>query len=311
VEAKASAAIELVLLEGEVNGAALPDQQVRQFFAEQTVVASLMGRTRHSYAITDFRLRQNGFERVLVVASPDTSETRAGRIATRLLELETYRMLALRGLPVAKTVQAMLPEAERLLADITAAVEDTERSAQALLDELEALAARIERAIAEHSYRFAASHAYHALVSSRLTEMREGAIPGTQTIGEFLQRRFNPAMATVQAAADRLSGLSQRIERTGSLLRTRVDIALETQHQQLLAKLTRGQELQFKLQRTVEGLSVVAISYYTVSLLLYGARAASAAGLPINPELAVGVLIPLVVWGVWRLTRLIHQRLKL
>lgn len=305
------AAIELVLLEGEVNGAALPAERVRQFFAEQTVVASLMGRTRHSYAITDFRLRQNGFERILVVTSPETSETRAGRIATRLLELETYRMLALRGLPVAKTVQGMLPETERALADITAAVEDAERSAQELLDELEALAARVERAIAEHSYRFAASHAYHALVSARLTEMREGAIPGTQTIGEFLQRRFNPAMATVEAAADRLSALSQRIERTGALLRTQVDIAMETQHQQLLAKLSRGQELQFKLQRTVEGLSVVAISYYSVSLLLYGARAASAAGLPIHPDLAVGLSIPLVVWGVWRLTRLIHKRLDL
>lgn len=159
------AAMELVLLEGEVNGTALP-QQVPQFFAEQTVVASLMGRTTHSCAITDFRLRPNGFERILVVATPETSEIRAGRITTHLLELETYRMLALRGLPVAKTVQGMLPEAERLLADITAAVEDAERSAQELLDELEALAARIERAIAQHSYRFAASHAYHALVSS-------------------------------------------------------------------------------------------------------------------------------------------------
>jgi uncharacterized membrane-anchored protein len=270
-----------------------------------------MGRATHSCAITDFRLRPNGFERILVVATPETSETRAGRITTRLLELETYRMLALRGLPVAKAVQGMLPQAERQLADITAAVEDANRSDQELLDDLEALAARIERAIAQHSYRFAASHAYHALVSARLTEMREGAIPGTQTIGEFLQRRFNPAMATVQAAADRLTALSQRIERTGALLRTRVDITLETQNQQLLAKLSRGQELQFQLQRTVEGLSVVAISYYAVSLMLHGARAARAAGLPIHPEITVGLLIPLVVWGVWRLTRRIHKRLKL
>ncbi len=305
------AAIELVILEGEVSCITLPSPLVRQFFGEQTVVASLMGRTMHSYAVADFRLRPNGYERILVVVTPDTSETRAGRVATRLLELETYRMLALLGLPVAKEVQAMLPEAERSLADITAAVEDVGRSAQELLDSLEALAARIERAIAKHGYRFAASHAYHALVNSRLTEMREGAIPGTQTIGEFLQRRFGPAMATIQAAADRLGHLSQRIERTGALLRTRVDITLETQNQQLLAKLSRGQELQLKLQRTVEGLSVVAISYYAISLLLYAARAVSAAGIPINPELTVGVLIPLVVWGVWRLTRRIHRNLKL
>lgn len=218
------------------------------------------------------------------MVAPDTSETRAGRVATRLLELETYRMLALHGLPVSQRSTSNAARDRAPAADIAAAVEDLGRSAQELLDSLEALAARLERTIAQHDYRFAASHAYHALVNSRLTEMREGTIPGTQTISEFLQRRFNPAMATIQATADRLGALSQRIERTGALLRTRVDTTLETQNQQLLAKLSRGQELQLKLQRTVEGLSVVAISYYVISLLLYAARAARAAGLPINPR---------------------------
>jgi len=146
-------------------------------------------------------------------------------------------------------------------------------------------------------------------VRERIDELRELPIPGTQTIGEFMRRRLSPAIATVRATSQRLGSLSERIERAGALLRTRVDIATEKQNHQLLAKLTRGQELQLRLQSTVEGLSIAAISYYVVSLLLYLAKAAKAAGAPVNPELAAGALVPLVLWGAWRTIRRIHRSL--
>ena len=218
--------------------------------------------------------------------------------------------MALRGLPVAKALAPMLHDAEATLARITLRLEDAQASDQALMDTLTALAARVERATAEHGYRFSATQAYDAIVRQRIAELREEAIPGTQTIGEFMQRRLSPAIATVAATAQRLASLSERIERAGALLRTRVDIAREAQNLQLLAKLSRGQELQLRLQRTVEGLSIAAISYYVVSLLLYAAKAAKAAGLPLNPEIAAGALVPLVVWAVWRATRRIHRALQ-
>jgi uncharacterized membrane-anchored protein len=304
------AAIKVVIVAGAVDDDAQVMQHARRWFGGRAVVASLMGQG-HSCALTDFHLRETGFERMLVIAPPGTSETRAGRITARLLELETYRVMALLGLPVAKSLQTMLGEAERTLADITAAMELRGRSDQELLDTLAGLAARIERATAQHGYRFSATAAYHALVRARIAELREKAIPGTQTIGEFMQRRLSPAMATVESTAGRLTSLSQRIERAGALLRTRVDIARELQNQQLLAKLTRGQELQLRLQTTVEGLSIAAISYYVVSLLLYAAKALKEAGVPIHPEITAGALIPLVLWGTWRLTRRIHARLRL
>lgn len=100
---------------------------------------------------------------------------------------------------------------------------------------------------AQHSCRFAATHAYNTLVTQRIAGLREKAIPGTQTLGEFMQRRLSPAMATAQ----RLASLAERISRASALLRTRVDIATEAQNQQLLEKLTRGQELQLRMQSTV------------------------------------------------------------
>ncbi|MFY7905242.1 MAG: DUF3422 family protein, partial [Burkholderiaceae bacterium] len=97
--------------------------------------------------------------------------------------------------------------------------------------------------------------------------------------------------------------------RATALLRTRVDIATETQNQQLLENLTRGQELQLRLQSTVEGLSIAAISYYVISLLLYAGKAGKAAGLPLHPEALAGALVPLVLWIVWRNNRRIHHKL--
>lgn len=302
-------AIKLVMLEQDLSDPHAALELGRHWFGDRTVVASLLGRG-HSLAVTDFRRRDTGFERMLVLAPPGTTETRAGRVSQRLLEFETYRLMALRGLPVAKALGPLLAESEAALADITARLEKKQDDDEALLDRLVSLAGRIERATAENQYRFAATQAYAAIVEQRIAEMRELPIPGTQTLGEFMRRRLSPAIATVEATAARLASLSQRVERAGALLRTRVDIATEAQNRQLLAKLTRGQELQLQLQTTVEGLSIAAISYYVVSLLLYAGKAAKAAGLPIHPELAAGAAIPLVLWAVAAMTRRLHARLN-
>ncbi|MDO8756069.1 MAG: DUF3422 domain-containing protein [Polaromonas sp.] len=303
------AAIKLAMVHGDL--AAVDDTlvQARAWFGEHPVVASVMGNAGHSWAVTDFMLRPSGFERMLVIVPPGTTQTRAGRISYRLLELETYRLMALRGLPVAKQLGPMLTASDDALADITARLELKSASDQELLDTLVSLAARVERATAEHVYRFSATRAYDTLVSQRITELREQPIPGTQTLGDFMQRRLSPAIATVASTAQRLASLSERVSRTSALLRTRVDIATEVQNQQLLEKLTRGQELQLRLQSTVEGLSIAAISYYVISLLLYGGKALKGAGVPINPEIAAGALIPLVLWAVWSTTRRIHRKL--
>ncbi|MEX8495811.1 DUF3422 family protein [Sphaerotilus sp.] len=303
------AAIKLAMVVGDISNAPAAARLGQQWLGGRSVVASIMGTFGHSIAVTTFRLRDSGFEHMLVIAPASTTETRAGRISQRLLELETYRLMALRGLPAAKSLAPMLGEAEAALADITARLENKQATDQELLDTLVALAAKVERATAVHQYRFSATQAYHAIVGQRIAELREKPISGTQGIGEFMQRRLTPAIATVAATAQRLAALSQRIERAGGLLRTRVDIATETQNQQLLAQLTRGQELQLKLQSTVEGLSIAAISYYVMSLLYYGAKAAKVAGVPVNPDLFAGAMIPLVLWAVWTTTRRIHKRL--
>jgi uncharacterized membrane-anchored protein len=132
-----------------------------------------------------------------------------------------------------------------------------------------------------------------------------------QTIGEFMLRRVAPAMATVSATAKRLDSLSERVSRVSDLLRTRVDIVTEKQNQQLLEKLTRGQDLQLKLQQTVEGLSIAAISYYVVSLVHYLAKAGKSAGwLSISPDLVAGISIAPTVAAVWWVIGRVHRAIR-
>ena len=303
------AAIELAILPVEAPTSDAVVRQAKDWMGSRAVVASAVGGNGHVCAMADFILRSSGFERMLVLASPGTTWSRAGRIVQRLVELETYRLMALRGLPVAKQLGPVLTQAELALARIATQLEVKSTSDQDLLDTLVSLAAQVERSTADHIYRFSATRAYDGLVKQRIAELREGPIPGSQTLGEFMQRRLSPAIATVSSTEQRLASLSERVSRASALLRTRVDIATEGQNQRLLEKLTNGQELQLQLQTMVEGLSIAAISYYVISLLGYVLKALKGMGWPIDVEISTGIAIPLALAGVWLATRRIHRTL--
>ncbi len=259
---------------------------------------------------SDFRLHEDGFGRMLVrdIALDDR---KAGRLAQRLLEIETYRMMALLALPLTQEYGRQVTQADRALAELTAAMTRTsaQEDEQRLLTELSGLASEVERIAAATHYRFSAARAYYALVRRRIEELREKRIEGKPTLKEFMERRLSPAMSTCESLRERLELLSKRITRAANLLRTRVDVVLEQQNRDVLASMDRRAQLQLRLQETVEGLSVVVLSYYSVGLVGYAFKALKAAGLPINADLLTGLSIPLVVGGVWYGIRRMHHAL--
>lgn len=261
-------------------------------------------------AWTDFRLHGDGFCRMLIL---DQSLTRGqtGRLLQRLLEIETYRMMALLAFPMARQANAEVGRMDRGLADIVTELADPEvvQNDRELLDRLTALAAEAERLDADTSFRLSAARAYYAIVNQRIAELREDRIPGVQTVAEFMDRRLAPAMHTVESSAERQQLLGRRAARAGDLLRTRVDIALEEKNRDLLRSMNRRAKLQLRLQETVEGLSVVAIAYYLLGLVLYAAKGLKGAGLAVDPDVAALIALPVilgaVVLGVRRLRRAI------
>jgi uncharacterized membrane-anchored protein len=270
------------------DAAALADH-----FRGNTVVGAEIG-DGAGLAYTDFRIQADGFVRFLVLDRSLTPR-QAGRMLQRLFEVETYRVMALLALPIARREVPRLVEVERSIGAVAAAMARGDQADETLLAELSALAARVESALAGSQYRFGASRAYYDLVRARIAELRERRIPGLQTIDEFMERRLAPAMATCESVSRRLTGLSERVARASSLLSTRVDIARERQNQALLASMDRRARLQLRLQQTVEGLSIAAVTYYVVGLVGYAAKALRSAGAPIDADLVVGVAIPVVV----------------
>ncbi|MBN9356681.1 DUF3422 family protein [Herbaspirillum huttiense] len=267
---------------------------------------------------TDFQIQSDGFSR-FVVRDIGLRELQGGRLAQRILEIETYRMMALLGLPHAQQSGPLLNEIEGDLAALTAAMVQSEQSTsgtpeemaedERILRKITGLAARIEKLSLENSYRFSASQAYFRLVQARIEELREQRIEGVPTIGEFMERRLAPAMNTCQAIARRQEALAERIAHTNDLLRTRIGIVQERQNRQILESMNARAAQQLKLQQAVEGLSVAAISYYVIGLLGYAGKAAKAAGLPINPDLATGLVVPVVAACVWLGLRRMHKDL--
>jgi uncharacterized membrane-anchored protein len=245
------------------------------------------------YAYTDFRIHEDGCARFLLLDGGFTPR-QAGRMMQRLFEIEAYRMLALLALPIARRQSPRIVAIEKSLAELTDGIAREDGREEALLHELTRLAAEVESGLSASQFRFGACRAYSELVHMRIAEMREQRLPGLQTIQEFMDRRFAPAVATCTTISQRLHDLSERVAQASGLLATRVGIARERQNQALLASMDRRAKLQLRLQQTVEGLSVAAIVYYAAGLVGYLAKGAKAAGLRIDPDLTVGVSLPLL-----------------
>jgi uncharacterized membrane-anchored protein len=279
----------------------------RDFAGNVAIGASIAGGA--ATALTDFRIHGDGFGRLLV-RDRGMTPRQAGRMVQRLLEIDTYRVMALLAFPMARQLAPFLTRSERELAQITTGlVSANEKDEAALLERLTRLAAEIESRESESHYRFSAAAAYHDLVRQRITELREERITGLQTFREFTERRLAPAMNTCRAVAARLESLSQRMARATQLLSTRVDLTRERQNQAVLESMNRRAKLQLRLQQTVEGLSVAAVTYYIVGLVGYAAKSAKSLGLRIDPDIAIGVSIPLVALAAALTIRRIRRRI--
>jgi uncharacterized membrane-anchored protein len=279
-----------------VRSQSVPDpvKTSETFFAGNPIIgSSISGGTGRAY--TDFRIHPDGFGRLLVCDHKMTPR-QAGRLVQRLFEIDTYRMMALLALPVARDLSPFLAASERELLEITSAMQTAgEAEEPLLLDRLTKLDAAVEKQHADTHYRFSAANAYYDLVQQRIEELREERIEGLQTFREFNDRRFSPAIATCRSVSARQTALSERIAHTTVLLSTRVSVTREEQNQKVLASMDRRANLQLRLQQTVEGLSVAAITYYIVGLIYFGAKGLMPAGMRITPELAAAVSIPIVL----------------
>jgi uncharacterized membrane-anchored protein len=257
---------------------------------------------------SDFRMDSAGHMRMAVFVAPDTGPRRLGRIVQRLCEIETYKAMSMLGFARARHLSPAIGALDQRLSQLVGSMTASDSPPDETLTSLLAISAELENLVVKSSFRFSATAAYEAIVHERIEVMREERVFGRQTMAEFMLRRFDPAMRTVKAAEARLKNLADRSMRAGTLLSTRVDVDRSAQNQRLLESMDRRADAQLRLSRTVEGLSVIAISYYAVGLVSYVAEPLAASSGIDKPTL-LALVTPLVVLGVWFLVHRIRERL--
>ena len=261
-----------------------------------------------------FDIDENGFSRGVLFQQGITA-ARMGRLVLRVIEMETYRMLALLGLPVAREHLASLVQIERdltgLTRRLTEQISDNEAEVQALLPALSQLAAQVEEISASTSYRLSATKAYHDIFLARLEGLRLARLDGHQGLYGFLDRRMMPAMQTCFAFGERVQNLSERISRAGSLLRTQTETMIQRQNRDLLSSMDRRAQAQLRLQQTVEGLSVIAGTYYGVGLVGILANGLHLSAPFDDTSLLKAFAVPFVAVVIWffihRVSRSVHR----
>lgn len=277
------------------------------FVPESLAVASVLEGA--GVAASDFRIDSSGHTRIALWTDDKTGKRRAGRIVQRLCEIETYRTASMLGFSMGRWLGPQLNDLDKRLTDLMEEMRGSSTKAEDTLHALLDISVELERLSAKTSNRFGATGAYRAIVNQRIEALRETRFASRQGFAEFMMRRYEPAMRTVQSTENRLKTMAARAIRASELLRTQVDVERSAQNQNLLESMDKRAALQLRLQRTVEGLSVVAISYYAVSLagyLLYPLAEA----LNMTPSyLQAAVSLPvvgLVWWMVQRLRKEFH-----
>lgn len=275
----------------------MPSQEdvAHSFSLDDLVISDVADGNARIYS--DFRLHEDGFGRLLIL-DKGLVGGEPSQLVQRLQELGNYRKLALLGLPVAQQATPVLTELERRLTDITEEISQPDANVDTVLGKLTGLSTELAQIAMRTHYRMSATRAYASICFDRIRRLSVASVRGYGSLDDFTERRLLPAMRTCDAFSQRLDDLAQRVNWTSALLRTQVDTALARRNRDLLASMDRRTALQLRLQHTVEGLSVVAVSYYCLGLWHYMKEALGSSGTSV-PHWIDLLLIPAVVVLVW------------
>ncbi|QQR37994.1 DUF3422 domain-containing protein [Devosia rhizoryzae] len=263
--------------------------------------------TGKAQVVTDFTPDGDRFTRFEFAAGGLTT-LRRSILLRRLLEIETYRNMALLGLPLARSASHDLREMETELSAVIGNLSDatTPKGAQTVLDALHRLSVRSGQLSERLGYRFAAGRAYGEVLRTRLAGLREAGTNKGSTLTHYIGNRVDPGLATCAAIEQRLAVLSSKIERAIGLLNVRISVDMQVQNAALLDNIAQTSRSQFLLQRTVEGLSTIAISYYLLGIVSY-LLAGPLTQLHWDKTMALSIAAPFVVLVVWLMARSVRR----
>lgn len=254
---------------------------------------------RSAMIMTDFRQDLYGYTRY-AVQNDGMNDTAVGILVRRLLEIETYRCMALLGFEEIKSITPQIANIEQKLVELTRDLGSRSdlTTTRKSLDDISDIVADLVKLSAASQYRLSATRAYYELVNARLKRIDEEAIKGYHKVEEFVKRRLGPAMRTCLNVENRFKVAEKKLSRATELLRTNIDIQMQAQNHQLLETMNNRALMQYRLQTTVEGLSIAAVSYYVVGLFAYIVKG-SGSLMNFDPNKTVAFSVPVIAISVW------------
>jgi uncharacterized membrane-anchored protein len=262
----------------------------------------------------------SGLRRVFI-QNKNLRTRRTGRLLQRIVELETYQVLSLLGLPQVRQESLNLSNLEKQITEITKSVSRTTKKNldkksitypdyQQDLNELSYVVAKIEEIDSSTNYRLSATAAYYKLVEQRITDLREDRLESFQTNNEFLSRRLQPAIRTSEAFSRRLESLATRAQRADNLVRTQIEMGVQIQNKDLLESMELRARAQLRLQETVESLSIVAITYYIVGLLSTLVDPISFDKFLISKTVFLALCVPIILILIWFIAKMVRKKIN-
>ena len=262
----------------------------------------------------------SGFRRVFI-QNKNLRTRRTGRLLQRIVELETYQVLSLLGLPQVRQETSNLSNLEKQITEITKSVSKTAKKNlnkksidypdyQQDLNELSYVVAKIEEIDSSTNYRLSATAAYYKLVEQRIQDLREERLESFQTSYEFLSRRLQPAIRTTEAFSRRLESLATRAQRADNLVRTQIEMGVQIQNKNLLESMELRARAQLRLQETVESLSIVAITYYIVGLLSTLVDPINFDNFFISKTVFLALCVPIILILIWYIAKMVRKKIN-
>ena len=177
----------------------------------------------------------------MMVAGTFADQGDRGRFIKNLIDMEMYRVGALKGLTQIRPQFGELERLETEYSRLTASLKDLggDRLADALGD-YKQLAIETNQLLDTVRYRIAATKAYDSIVEARLDALEEQADDREQTISGFIAQRLKPGVDTVIAFDNRARQLEASVTNSLRLYNAILENEIQQQNQQLLVSMEKA-----------------------------------------------------------------------
>lgn len=269
--------------------------------------------------VTSFTPDDHGRERYWVsVGPPQGDRSRLKDIVDAIVRIETYYHLLLMQKPlfsaaidqVYKFEQVHLKQREIITQHIAHA---DSQALQRWLNTLTQDLLKTNRIAGKLHFELSASLPYDKIVHATLASTAEQSMDSYRPISDYVVSGITGVAEGYQQLLRRIDTLRAGFEGIIAIIRTRVDLIVESQNLALLQSVDKTTKSQVILQHTVEGLSVIVIAYYLAGLASYVFKGLYELGWLGNANVASAIFVPVAIGLAFLITtvskKYLHEKL--